>query len=199
MRSLPLAISACAFWASLPGEVRGDSRKDDIEQRREQVAHMQPSEQQDLLRRQERFLALPVEEQNRLRQLQAQLDADPNSERLNQTLLRYHEWLKTLTPAQRARLAELPPEERVAQIKRMRQQQHAARERTHQADLLTWQDMKQVLRWTEDFVWERRETVLQEMASELPQRYESWDPQRQKRYLLMRAVERARRQGGHGG
>jgi len=198
LRTFAPVIGVCALCASLPAVARGDSRADDLEQRREQVAHMQPSEQQELLRRQERFLALPVEEQNRLRQLQAQLDADPNSERLNQTLLRYHEWLKTLTPAQRARLAELPPEERVAQIKRMRQQQHAARERSHQADLLTWQDMKQVLRWTEDFVWERRESLLEEMTPEQRQRFDKWDRQRQKRVLLSKAVERARRQGGRG-
>jgi hypothetical protein len=198
-RKFAIASGACAFLTLLSGEGRAASRSEVLEDRREQVSHMQPSEQQELLRRQERFLALPLEEQNRLRKLQAQLDADPNSERLNQTLLRYHEWLKTLTPAQRARLAELPAEERVSQIKRMRQQQHAARERSHQADLLTWQDMKQVLRWTEDFVWERREALLEEMSSEQRQRFEKWDRQRQKRILLTKAVERARRQGGRGG
>src|SRR4051812_25987294 len=81
-RAFALAMGACALLTLLSGEVRGDSRSEGLDERREQVSRMQPSEQQELLRRQERFLALPVEEQNRLRKLQTQLDADPNSERL---------------------------------------------------------------------------------------------------------------------
>src|SRR4051812_11254490 len=67
VRAFALAMGACAFLILLPGEVRGASRSEDLDARRAQVSRMQPSEQQDLLRRQERFLALPVEEQNRLR------------------------------------------------------------------------------------------------------------------------------------
>ncbi len=170
------------------------SPEDELEARRSQVARMQPSEQQELLRKQERFAALPAAEQDRLRALQAALDADPDAKRLHEVLVRYHEWLKTLTPSQRAKMAELPPQERVDEIKRLQQQQQAARERTHRADLLSWRDMREVLRWTEDFVWSRREDLMKEMSKEQRQRFEKWDRQRQRRTLLFKAFERSRRE-----
>jgi hypothetical protein len=168
---------------------------DRLDARREQIAKLQPTEQEELLRKQERFAALPAEEQQRLRAFQAALDADKDAARLEQVLIRYHEWLKTLTPSQRAKLAELPPAERVAEIKRIKKQQNEARERMHRADLLSWVDMKEVLKWTEDFVWERRQDLLAEMSKEQRQRFEKWDRQRQRRAMLLRAFERSRREG----
>ena len=50
--------------------------------RGEQIAHLQPAEQQSLLRKQERFHSLPPAEQERLRTLQATIDADPHADKL---------------------------------------------------------------------------------------------------------------------
>jgi hypothetical protein len=172
------------------------ARADDrLDARRAQIAKLQPAEQEELLRKQERFGALPAEEQQRLRAFQAALDADTNAERLEQVLVRYHEWLKTLTPSQRAKLAELPPAERVAEIRRIQKQQGEARERMHRADLLSWGDMKAVVNWTEDFVWTRRQDLVADMSKEQRQRFEKWDRQRQRRAMLLRAFERSRREG----
>ena len=168
---------------------------DAMEARLAQLAKLAPAEQEELLRKQERFSALPPEEQQRLREFQSSLDGSPNSERLQQVLVRYHEWLKTLTPSQRAKLAELPPSERVTEIKRIQQYQNAARERIHRADLLSWGDMRQVLRWTEDFVWSQRQELLSGMSKEQRQRFDKLDRQKQRRALLLRAFERSRRQG----
>lgn len=168
---------------------------DPLDERRAQIARLQPAEQEELLRKQERFAALPAEEQQRLRAFQAALDADKDAERLEQVLVRYHEWLKTLTPSQRAKLAELPPAERVAEIKRIQKQQNEARERMHRADLLSWVDMKEMLNWTEDFVWSRRQDLLADMSKEQRQRFEKWERQKQRRALLLRAFERSRREG----
>jgi hypothetical protein len=177
---------------ALAASARADDR---LDARRAQIARLQPAEQEELLRKQERFAALPADEQQRLRAFQSALDADKDAERLQQVLARYHEWLKTLTPSQRAKLAELPPAERVAEIKRIQQQQRTARERTHRADLLSWVDMKEVLSWTEDFVWTRRKDLLADMSKEQRQRFEKWDHQRQRRAMLLRAFERSRREG----
>jgi hypothetical protein len=181
---LPMAPAAC-----------GD---DALEARRAQISALPPAEQQELLRRQERFSALSVEEQDRLRALQAAIDADPNADRLRQVLARYHEWLKTLTPSQRAKLADLAPKERVSEIKKIQEQQETARDRSHRADLLSWVDMREVLRWTEDFVWVHRQDLLADMSQEQRQRFEKRDRQRQRRELLFRAFERARRERSGG-
>jgi hypothetical protein len=171
---------------------------DQLEARRLEIARLQPAEQQELLHRQERFAALPPEEQERLRSLQSALDSDPHAERLQQVLVRYHEWLKTLTPSQRAKLAELSPQERVTEIRHIQRQQNAVRERMRRAELLTPHDMREVLLWTEDFVWSRREGLLSEMSNDQRRKFDTWDTQRQKHALLLRAFDRARRQGGGG-
>ncbi len=186
--NMVVVICLIAFGAS----ARADDR---LDARRAQIAGLQPAEQEELLRKQERFAALPADEQQRLRAFQAALDADKDAGRLEQVLGRYHEWLKTLTPSQRAKLAELLPAERVAEIKRIQQQQNAARERVHRADLLTWMDMKEVLSWTEDFVWSRRKDLLADMSKEQRQRFDKWERQKQRRALLLRAFERSRREG----
>lgn len=189
------AALAIFFVAQLTGSAVGD---DALEARRAQIAGLQPAEQQELLRRQERFLALPMTEQERLRSLQAAIDSDEHAERLHQVLVRYHEWLKTLTPGQRAKLADLPPEERVAEIKRIQQRQQAARERTQRVELLSGGDMREILRWTGDFVWSHRQDLIADMSKEQRQRFEKGDQQSQRRALLFRAFERSRREGDSG-
>ncbi len=107
-------VAALAMLAAAP-----DPAAEELAARRVRIAKMDANQQQELLRKFERFQALPAEEQNRLRKLQAEITADPNSERLLDLLGRYHEWLKTITPSQRARLAELPAKERVHEIERI--------------------------------------------------------------------------------
>jgi hypothetical protein len=168
---------------------------DDLAARRSQIERLQPAEQQELLRKQERFSELPLEEQDRLRSLQAALDADANAEKLQQVLLRYHEWLKTLTPSQRSELALLQPKERVQQIKRIQRQQQAAREQARRVELLSNQDMRTVVRWTEDLAWELRDRLLANMPEPQRRNFDKGNEQRQRRILLYRALslERGRR------
>jgi hypothetical protein len=168
---------------------------DDLATRREQIERLQPAEQQELLRKQERFAGLPAYEQERLRALQAALDADPKAEQLRQVLSRYHEWLKTLTPTQRAELADLPPAERVEQIKRIQKQQRIAREQAHRVEVLSSKDMRVILKWTEDLAWKRRERLLAGMSDAQRKYFDSNDEKHKRRILLYKALwyERARR------
>ncbi len=171
---------------------------DDLAARRAEIAGMQPAEQQELLRKQERFASLSVEEQDRLRALQAAIDADPNGKRLHELLVSYHEWLKTLSPSQREELSELPPKERVQLIKRIQRQQHAGQEKARAAQLLSKQDMREILRWTEDFAWKNRDRLLEHMPEKQRKNFDKSDLSGQRRMLLFRALaaERARRSGG---
>jgi hypothetical protein len=58
--------------------------------------------------------------------------------------------------------------------------------------------MKEILAWTEDFVWQRRKTLLADMPKEYLQRFEKYDRKRQQRTLLLRAFERSRHEGNGG-
>jgi hypothetical protein len=168
---------------------------DDLAARRFQIEQMTPAEQQDLLRRQERFATLPPEEQQRLRSLQASLDADPHARHLELVLKHYHEWLKTLSPGQRAELAELRPADRVAQIKRIKQQQEAARQQARRAELLSPTDVTAIVRWTEDLLWAHRERFLAQMPSARREAFERLEPSRHRHALLYFAYENARKPG----
>ncbi len=127
---------------------------------------MDTSSQQELLRKFERFRSLGAEEQDRLRKLQSEITADPDSERLLQLLERYHEWLKTITPSQRARLAELPAKERVHEIERITRAQRDAQ----RLEPLTPQDMDEIREWVEKLIDKYRD----ELVASLHSRYRSW-------------------------
>ncbi len=107
----------------------------DLDARRQRVARLDGDEQQELLRKFERFSTLPAEEQQRLRALEAAISREPRADELQHVLKRYHEWLKTLSSSQRAQLADLSAKDRVKMIERIkRDQRHAQVERTLSAD-----------------------------------------------------------------
>ncbi len=169
---------------------------DDAAARRLQIAQMSPGDQQELLRKQERFLALPASEQNRLRALQASIDADPHAKELLHVMARYHEWLKTLSPSERAQLGELPPDKRVKRIKEIQQKQHATRLQQHRAQLLSSQDMHAIVKWSEDVVWAHRDSLLADLPEPRRKAFEAIDPKKQHHALLLTVLDRSRRGGG---
>jgi len=190
---LPLVMAwVLTLCTSLPARA---ASSEELAARREQVAGMQPADQQELLRKFERFRALPREEQQRLRALQESIDADPRSKELHEVLDRYHEWLKTLTPAERADLADLPPKERVEKVQRIQQRQQAARERAHQAELLTRTDVREIIRWAEALAWKHREQLISQMPEKYRKSVAKSSTERQKQ-MLPRTLFFARRPGG---
>jgi hypothetical protein len=76
------------------------------------------------------FLALPVERQAQLRELDRALHEENSATyaRLRRTLERYHEWLRTLPQAERQKLDSLPTShERLLFIKQLREQEWISR------------------------------------------------------------------------
>jgi hypothetical protein len=162
---------------------------DELAARRARIASMEPSAQQELLRKYERFSAMPPDEQQRVRQLRAAISADPNSEHLYQVLTRYHEWLKTITPSQRAELADLPPDKRVDAIARIQRQQRA----DQIAELLSPGDMREIMQWIDKLVEKHRK----ELVASLTGRFRGWydketDPRRKQMALVYRMFGRSR-------
>lgn len=189
LTALALAVGAHGGTAVLGTEVS-------FAERRSEIAAMSPADQQELLRKQERFLALPQEEQERLRKLQHAIDADPKADRLRLVLRNYHEWLKSLSPSERIELNERPPAERVAKIKQIVHRQEAARRHAQSVELLSRRDMNGILEWIEDIAWQHREKLVSEMSDRMRSWFEKENKERQRRLLLHMALDRAR--GGDG-
>ncbi len=188
------AAAALCLLAAAPARA-----SDDLAARRAIVARMSSEEQQELLRKQERFSALPPEEQQRLRELQATIDARPDGKKLHEVLVRYHEWLKTLSPRQRADLADLGPEERVEKVKQIMKMQDAMRQQAERAKVLTRDDAKAVANWGREIVWRHRETLMKDMPDSLRGKMErSSDVSRRQDSLLFYAVNRYRGPAGRG-
>jgi hypothetical protein len=99
-----------------------------------------------LLRDREQFQALSPEEQQRIRQLHEQLDADPEGEQLRQIMHRYCRWLGTLPSYRRAELLELSPEDRVEQIMHIKEE-IKQEQRKNAARLLSPSDHESLVRW----------------------------------------------------
>jgi hypothetical protein len=72
----------------------------------------------------DRFVALSIKDQQSLRQFDKQLRADPHAEELSHVMDRYYDWLKTLSPADRAELSEETNlQKRVALVKQDQERQ----------------------------------------------------------------------------
>ena len=168
---------------------------DDPAAQRRQIAALPPADRQELLRQQERFLALPTDEQERLRALQGAVDADPNAAHLRQTLVGYHEMLKTLSASERAKLAESPPAERVEAIESIVRRQQREREHRQRVELLTSRDMRNVVRWIEDLAWRERQRLIAEMSPGMRGWFDKQNEDRQRMALVHMALDRARRGG----
>ena len=66
------------------------------QQRRERLEKMTPEQKGAIAERKQRFEARSRDEQEQLRKLAADIEADPQGEKLKQVLTNYHEWLKSL-------------------------------------------------------------------------------------------------------
>ncbi len=130
------------------------TRADDetLEQRRERLERMSDVEKTRLLQKKSRFDELSDQDQDRLRKLQQQLAADPQCEHLRGVLERYSDWLKTLTPVERAELATLAPDKRLAHIKALVSDQDARRFRAMVGGFLNPKDLGAIRTWLDEFV-----------------------------------------------
>jgi len=105
-----------------------------LAERRAHLEQMDAAAKDQLRQKSERFAQLDPAERERLRALREQIEQDPHRAQLEQIMQQYSEWLLTLTPFQRAELADLEPRERVEMIKQIRDKQarESARRLSHE-------------------------------------------------------------------
>ncbi len=82
------------------------------------------------------------------------VEESPDRDHLYQVMVRYHDWLKKLSPVSRAELLELPGEQRVAKIVETRaDQKRRLEQEAIEGEPLTASDFEHLLKWVEDYAW----------------------------------------------
>jgi len=117
---LPVLFAALCAAAIAP--VWAD---DDYPERRAEIASLTRDQQKELLDNQERFQSLDTDEQQKLRELHGELETHEQRDELKAVMHAYCDWVRTLSPLQRAELAGLAPEERIAKVKEYMEHQQS--------------------------------------------------------------------------
>lgn len=98
----------------------------DPQEIRRQIAAMGEAEKYALRQKMERFLKLPASERERMLRVHQELATAADRAELVLILQRYYQWYKLLTPAQRGEMEALRAEDRIAWIRRTRNEMVAA-------------------------------------------------------------------------
>lgn len=132
---------------------------------RDHLANLSTTEKEELRRKRDQFQQLDDVEKKRLRDLHSSIASSPDRDRLEATMLQYHEWLKSLPGKERADLLKLPPEEKIAEIKRLMQEQRSQQFRKLVATPPEPNDVRGIFEWFDSYV-EAHEAELMAMLSE---------------------------------
>lgn len=89
----------------------------------ERIRTMSAEDRDQLRQKRDRFESLSEGEQQRLRQLHSQLENHPNGDHLRRVMLKYDEWLRSLSPVLRAEILDLPTDQRIQKIKEIREKE----------------------------------------------------------------------------
>lgn len=154
-----------------------DSSPDTI---RGELAKRSATEKKELQQKQELFDRLPSQEQERLRQVHAEITGDPHADQLEKVLSHYARWLNTLPSGQRADLLSRPPTERLVEIKRLLRQQETARLSSLMAQELSEEDLTAILAWLDDLLGRREQDIIAKFPMLEPRLRPIEDPKRRR-------------------
>lgn len=101
--------------------------REELQQRRKQIAAMGPAEKDQLRRKWEWFQNASPEVRDQLRQLEAEVRRDPQRDQLEAIMQRHHEWFESLPPATQRSLRQLDPGQRLEMVEQIRRRQSATR------------------------------------------------------------------------
>lgn len=118
------------------------SADETLDERRQRLAAMTLEEKDQLARLHQRFTALSEEQQEQMRRLHAELRTDPQADELRLVMRRYRQWLETLPLENRVGLSQLPQQERLNEVVRLRTQEIEAR-----AQRIADEDIQAIVDW----------------------------------------------------
>jgi hypothetical protein len=142
------------------------AEEETVAERRARVAAMTPEQKEELRQKQESFVSLPTQEQERLRKLHAELTASADGAQLESVLERYHAWLATLSSGEKAELLSLPTDKRLQRIKAMMQEQEDKRFRDEVNDRLSRTDREAIVKWLLAFVDSHKQEIIDQLPQE---------------------------------
>lgn len=157
-----------------------------VDRIQEFLDRLNPEQRAEFGRKRERFARLELTEQERRRELHRDLVADPGGERLYQVLVRYQQWIKTLSNSQKVELAGAnSPTDRCARIRQIRQEQERRRfvELSDESEFNA-ADASVVMQWLGDYLENHAEVLIDQVPPHVRHfLQEQNDPRRRKRAL----------------
>lgn len=157
--------------------------------RRIMIEQMLPEEKEELRRLLDRYFSLDDAERQRVGQLHVDLISDPRGEELRAVLVHYYEWLRTLSPAQRADLLELPPAQRIKQIESLQTEQEEQRFRRLVSAGLKLEDVRQIFAWMDGYLAQYEEEFLAALPPRYQRRIRAEKNAVNRRRMLMRMIQ----------
>lgn len=112
---------ATLFGLAIAGQTLGQVSASGMVEGR--LRQLNENELIELARNREDFDSKSPEQQQQLRDFHQQLINHPDREKLERVMQQYHDWLATLDEQNRAKVLDLPPNERIAKINQIRRQQ----------------------------------------------------------------------------
>ncbi len=111
---------AVGVWSGLRLR-RASDDAEPLPERRAEVASMSPAAKDQLRHQYVRFVALPPEQQQRMRDFDAELATADDAEQLRETLKRFSDWLRTVSLVDRNELVKMAgqPERRVRRVEEL--------------------------------------------------------------------------------
>jgi hypothetical protein len=161
------------------GETPGGTAPPAVEslaQRRQRIESMGLGEKAQLLRLDERFLAMDQDQQRQLRQLHQAIQDARDAAQLRQIMHHYYEWLKTLPLYTRTELGGLEPAERLEAVKKRLKDEHGQR--------LGDQDSEALWRWMNRFALQHEKQLLDRLPELRRKELTNWTPQARQPMLL---------------
>lgn len=157
-----------------------------MESARERLEGMSDVDKAALLQKKRYFDELSPATQEQLRRIHAELSGDHDRDRLRDVLERYSEWLKTLSPVERAEVISLPAEQRIGKIRDLLRAQETERFHRMVGGGLDPADLKAIRQWLDDFVDAHADQILATLPPEWRARVPAADddePDRRRAFL----------------
>ena len=148
-------------------------------ERRRWLETASPARKADLAMALERLEALDAAEQHRLRELNRQIEEDPDGQHLGEVMRRYHQWLKKLPLYRRAEVIEPPAAQRIAIIKKM--QEEADQRALRQPDP---QDAEGLLSWMKEYAARHEAEILATLPEDRRQEELKASPDHRRRLVM---------------
>ncbi|MEX2188238.1 MAG: hypothetical protein WD875_15635 [Pirellulales bacterium] len=164
-RAMAIAL-VCMFVAAVGGALWAStllatgSADGDLETRRARIAGMTAAEKEHLGANQKLFAKLDEKEREKLRALYAAIEHDPRRDELERVMMRYRQWLRELTPEDRASLLTTDVSERLVVVQSLQEKLHQ-RYLAEAGKEMTKEDADAVRDWMDEFATSRVAKALE--------------------------------------